>query len=236
MQTAKLLLVEDERNFGIVMRDYLQMNGFEVVWCEDGLTGLSKFETEPFNLCIIDVMMPKMDGFVLVEEIRRRNDTIPLVFLTARSLREDMLKGYRLGADDYIVKPFDTEVLILKINALLKRSGEQLMPDTATIVKLSTFQLNYPLRELTHRSGSGYKLSPKEAELLYLLALKQNTVVPKSVLLKKIWKEDNYFTGRSMDVYLTKLRKYLEADPDITIENIHGNGYCLRCTNVEKPS
>lgn len=233
METAKLLLVEDERNFGIVMRDYLQMNGFEVTWCEDGLTGLSKFETANFDLCIVDVMMPRMDGFVLAEEVRQRSLSIPLIFLTARSMREDMLKGYRIGADDYIVKPFDTEVLILKINALLKRSKGSTIIESGQNITFSTFQLNYPLRELVHLSGVRHKLSPKEAELLCLLALQQNAMIPKSVLLKKIWKEDNYFTGRSMDVYLTKLRKYLEIDPAITIENIHGNGYCLKCAKAE---
>lgn len=226
MQKIKLLLVEDEKNFGVVMRDYLQMNDFDVVWCEDGLTGLSKFQSEPFHVCIIDVMMPKMDGFTLVQHIRKENQNIPLLFLTARAMREDVLNGYRSGADDYIIKPFDTEVLILKIKALLKHSLEQ--TSHATLLTFSEFTYQPPLRHLLHVSGTQHKLSPKEAELLSLLLKHKNRVVSKTTLLQAIWKEDNYFTGRSMDVYLTKLRKYLEVDPSVSIENIHGNGYCLK--------
>lgn len=226
MQKAKILLVEDEKNFGIVMRDYLQLNQFEVVLCENGLIGLSKFETNTFDLCIIDVMMPQMDGFTLVESIRKQNKSIPIIFLTARSMREDQLKGYQVGADDYVVKPFDTEILILKILAILKRRQEDTEDNTQ--IAFSTFTFSYSLRLLTHQSGKQQKLSPKETQLLFELLKHQNTVVTKSVLLQKIWKENNYFTGRSMDVYLTKLRKYLEKDTALNIENIHGNGYCLK--------
>lgn len=227
MQKTKILLVEDEKNFGIVMRDYLQLNQFEVVWCENGLIGLSKFETEVFDLCIVDVMMPQMDGFTLVESIRKQNKNIPVIFLTARSMREDQLKGYKAGADDYVVKPFDTEILILKIHAILKRHQENFIETNLPIV-FASFTFSNELRLLTHQSGKQLKLSPKEAELLFQLLKHQNSVVTKSALLQKIWKEETYFTGRSMDVYLTKLRKYLEPDKTINIENIHGNGYCLK--------
>ncbi len=227
MQKIKILLVEDEKNFGIVMRDYLQLNQFEVVLCENGLIGLSKFETDTFDLCIVDVMMPQMDGFTLVESIRKQNKTIPVIFLTARSMREDQLKGYKVGADDYVVKPFDTEILIFKIHAILKRNQDVFTDNNSPIV-FSNFTFSNELRLLTHHSGKQLKLSPKEAELLFQLLKHQNSVVTKSVLLQKIWKEETYFTGRSMDVYLTKLRKYLEPDKAISIENIHGNGYCLK--------
>jgi two-component system, OmpR family, response regulator len=227
MQKTKILLVEDEKNFGIVMRDYLQLNQFEVVLCENGLIGLSKFETDTFDLCIVDVMMPQMDGFTLVEAIRKQNKHVPVIFLTARSMREDQLKGYKVGADDYVVKPFDTEILIFKIHAILKRHQESFIETNSPIV-FSSFTFSNELRLLTHQSGKQLKLSPKEAELLFQLLKHQNSVVTKSVLLQKIWKEETYFTGRSMDVYLTKLRKYLEPDKAISIENIHGNGYCLK--------
>jgi len=227
MIKANILLVEDEKNFGLVMRDYLQMNNFLVNWCEDGLIGLSQFQTNKFDLCIIDVMMPKMDGFTLVEEIRKTNSNIPVLFLTARSMKEDMLKGYRAGADDYIIKPFDTELLLLKLQALIKRSlkSDSLIESEFSF---SDFKYKHHLRLLEHKSGNQNKLSPKESDLLNLLLINQNKVVLKSTLLQKIWKADNYFSGRSMDVYIVKLRKYLEPDKNLIIENIHGSGYCLK--------
>lgn len=228
MRKDKLMLVEDEKNFGVVMRDYLQMNNFEVNWCETGLLALSKFETESFDLCIVDVMMPKMDGFTLVEHIRRLNQQIPIIFLTARSMREDQLKGYKIGADDYVIKPFDTEILIHKINALLRRS-KAIVEETNQFA-FAGFTYQADRRLLSHQLGNEVRLSPKESALLIELVLQINKVVSKSVLLQKIWKEDNYFTGRSMDVYITKLRKYLEIDKAVALENIHGNGYCLKTT------
>jgi DNA-binding response OmpR family regulator len=227
MQKAKILLVEDEKNFGIVMRDYLQMNGFSVSWCEDGLQGLAQFQKENYDLCIVDVMMPKMDGFTLVEEIRKSNTQIPVLFLTARSMKEDMLRGYRLGADDYIIKPFDTELLLLKLSVILKRSSSN---ETEAVSELSFSEFTYAhqMRLLSHRSGTQNKLSPKESDLLNLLLQNRNKVVSKSALLQKVWKTDDYFAGRSMDVYIVKLRKYLEPDKAISIENIHGSGYCLK--------
>lgn len=227
MLKAKILLVEDEKNFGIVMRDYLQLNGFAVTLCEDGLVGLSQFQSNKFDVCIVDVMMPKMDGFTMVEEIRKSNTEIPILFLTARAMREDMLKGYKAGADDYVVKPFDTELLLLKLAAILKRSASsESIP--ADEINFSEFNYQHHMRLLSHKSGVQNKLSPKESELLNLLLTNQNKVVAKSTLLQKVWKDDNYFTGRSMDVYIVKLRKYLESDKKIQIENIHGSGYCLK--------
>lgn len=229
MQKTEILLVEDETNFGIVMRDYLQLNGYAVTLCADGLIGLSKFQQANFDLCIVDVMMPKMDGFALVEEIRKSNKEIPVLFLTARSMREDMLKGYRAGADDYVIKPFDTELLLLKLEVLLKRSGLKVENPGETEITFSGFKYNHSHRMLLHVSGAQNKLSPKESDLLNQLLLNRNKVVSKSQLLQKIWKDENYFTGRSMDVYIAKLRKYLEPDTAVNIENIHGSGYCLKC-------
>lgn len=227
MPKANILLVEDEKNFGIVMRDYLQMNDFSVTLCEDGLIGLSSFQANDFDVCIVDVMMPKMDGFTLVEEIRKSDSKIPVLFLTARSMREDMLRGYKAGADDYVIKPFDTELLLLKLNAILKRSSSY-ENDQPNEFNFAEFKYQHNLRLLSHVSGSKNKLSPKESELLNMLLLNRNKAVSKSLILQKVWKDDNYFTGRSMDVYIVKLRKYLEVDNTISIENIHGSGYCLK--------
>ena len=230
MQKANILLVEDEKNFGIVMRDYLQMNNFSVTLSEDGLMGLAQFQKNKFDICIVDVMMPKMDGFTLVEEIRKTDQQTPILFLTARSMREDMLKGYNAGADDYIIKPFDTELLLLKLSAILKRTVLSERSEITTF-SFSEFTYQHQMRLLSHRSGAQNKLSPKESDLLNLLLINQNKVISKNSLLQKIWKSDNYFTGRSMDVYIVKLRKYLEPDKAISIENIHGSGYCLKCGN-----
>lgn len=218
--------MEDEKNFGTVMRDYLQMNDFSVTWCEDGCIGLSKFMEGRFDLCIIDVMMPKMDGFTLAEEIRKENGKIPIVFLTARSMREDMLRGYRVGGDDYIIKPFDTEVLLLKLNSILKRNAAGEGAEKEFV--FSDLIYDHNLRVLKHKNGGQNRLSPKEAELLFILLQNINKAVPRSVLLTKVWKEDNYFTGRSMDVYIVKLRKYLGRGNAVSIENINRSGYCLR--------
>jgi two-component system, OmpR family, response regulator len=226
MSKTNILLVEDEKNFGIVMRDYLQMNGYAVTLCEDGLAGLSQFQKGLFDLCIVDVMMPRMDGFTLVEEIRKTNERVPVLFLTARSMREDMLKGYHLGADDYIIKPFDTELLLMKLNVILKR---KISPAPAGLFTFSGFTYDHQLRLLHHSSGSKNKLSPKESDLLNMLLQNKNKAVSRSLLLQKIWKTSDYFTGRSMDVYIAKLRKHLEGDGAVTIENIHGSGYCLKC-------
>jgi two-component system, OmpR family, response regulator len=225
MSGIKILLVEDEKNFGIVMRDYLKVNGYDVCWCENGLTGLSKFEQEKFELCIVDVMMPGMDGFTLVEDIRKRDTEVPVLFLTARSMREDMLKGYQSGADDYIIKPFDTELLLMKLSAMLRRKqNDSMAPDE---FRFGSFTYNHSLRQLNSQNRND-KLSPKESELLYMLLKNTNRPVAKSLLLQRIWKNDTYFAGRSMDVYIVKLRRYLEADKKISIQNIHGSGYCLK--------
>lgn len=226
MSKAKILLVEDEKNFGVVMRDYLRMNDYEVDLAEDGTKGLSLFEGGSYHICITDVMMPLMDGFTMVSEIRRSNPHIPVLFLTARSMKEDVLRGYKTGADDYIIKPFDSDLLLAKLEAILKRTPFFNKKET-TEFQFSDFEYKHPLRTLTHTSGKEVKLSPKESELLWELLSNKNNVISKSELLKRIWKSDNYFSGRSMDVYITKLRKHLDPDPNVNIENVHGSGYGL---------
>jgi DNA-binding response OmpR family regulator len=221
----KILLVEDDINFGAVMRDYLAMNGYEVELCPDGNKGWNRFSNDSFDLCILDVMMPERDGFSLAEDIRKVNPGIPLVFLTAKTMKEDVLKGYSIGADDYVNKPFDPEILLHKLRALLKRSAGTGIPDSQRDeFVIGRFQFNHRLRELRLHDRI-QKLSPRESDLLQLLCTYMNDVLPREVALKKIWTEDNYFTARSMDVFMTRIRKILKADPDIEIVNVHGNGF-----------
>ncbi|HWY11417.1 MAG TPA: response regulator transcription factor [Bacteroidia bacterium] len=221
----KILLVEDEKNFGMVMRDYLSMNGYEVTLCENGELGLDAFKKETFDLCIVDVMMPKKDGFTLAAEIKTINKNVPFVFLTARGMREDLIKGYKLGADDYLTKPFDSEVLLLKLKAILNRNSFD--NPNEFLHEIGKFSFNAKLRTLRSEKNKEEKLSPKEAALLNLLCHHKNDVLPREKALKQIWNDDSYFTGRSMDVYIVKLRKYLAPDPNVEINNLHGNGYSL---------
>ena len=219
-----LLLVEDEPNLGSVLSNYLKLSGFEVHWAQNGKQGLKLFHSEEIDLCLLDVMMPEMDGFSLAREIRTVSDQVPLIFITAKSLKEDILEGYGTGADDYITKPFDTEVLLAKIEALFRRKGTT---NPATTFSFGSFQYNPRFRELVH--GEDRKnLSPKEGALLALLCEHVNDVLTREKALRTIWGDDNYFTTRSMDVYITKLRKHLQSDPGITIVNIHSNGYMLK--------
>jgi two-component system, OmpR family, response regulator len=221
----KLLLVEDEKNFASVLKDYLKMNGYAVTLCENGDLGLSVFKSEQFDLCIVDVMMPKKDGFTLVNEIKEINATIPVIFLTAKTLREDVIRGYKTGADDYITKPFDSEVLLYKIKAILSRHSKPV--SAIEEFEIGSFLFNSKLRTLK-QSDKETKLSPKEAALLKMLCEFKNDVMPREKALKEIWKDESYFTGRSMDVYIVKLRKFLASDGKIEINNLHGNGYSLQ--------
>ena len=230
-QKQRILLVEDDRNFGDVLRSYLEMHDYDVVLEIDGDAGLNAYKNEDFNLCIFDVMMPKKDGFTLAREIRTKDEDMPIIFLTAKTMKEDILQGFKIGADDYITKPFNSEELLLRIQAILKRSQQK--SDTNEDLKefeIGQFHFNYPLRILTYKGDDTSvqeKLSPKEAHLLKMFCLKKNDVLSRSEALTKIWGEDNYFTARSMDVFVTKLRKYLKLDPNIEIVNIHGNGFQL---------
>lgn len=226
--TTKILLVEDDQNFGDVLKSYLEMNDYDVNLATDGEMGLQEFSKDSYDLCILDVMMPKKDGFTLAREIREKDKLTPIIFLTAKTLKEDILEGFKIGADDYISKPFNSEELLYRVQAILKRSQKQDEPDEdIKEFHIGEYHFNYPLRILTHNSSEKYKLSPKEAHLLRLFCLHKNDVLPRSVALTKIWGEDNYFTARSMDVFVTKLRKYLSKDENLEIINIHGNGFRL---------
>lgn len=231
MPQQKILLVEDDRNFGDVLRSYLEMNQYDVTLATDGEAGFDDYKVGKFDLCILDVMMPKKDGFTLAKEIKEDNTDMPIIFLTAKSLKEDVIDGFRIGADDYITKPFNSEELLYRVQAVLKRSAGPTNPeaDKKEFV-IGNYVFNYPLRILTFNPNGDKekdKLSPKEAHLLRLFCLHKNDVLPRSQALIEIWEEDNYFTARSMDVFVTKLRKYLKKDENLEIVNIHGNGFRL---------
>jgi len=227
-EKSKVLLVEDDTNFGQVLKNYLELNDFVVELARDGILGLAAFRREKFDICLLDVMMPNMDGFTLAEEIRNVDPEIPLFFLSAKSMKEDILNGYKLGADDYITKPFDSEILLQKIKAILKRNQELQEKQHAQVEwKIGGYQFNSKLRSLAYEGGATYTLSPKENELLTMLCEYKNDLLPRDVALKRIWGSDTYFNGRSMDVYIAKLRKYLKEDSSVEIVNIHGNGFRL---------
>lgn len=224
---AKVLLCEDDENFGDVLRSYLEMNDFDVQLEVDGAKGWNAFQNGTFDVCILDVMMPKKDGFTLAKEIRKKDADIPIIFLTAKTMKEDILEGFKSGADDYITKPFSSEELLMRIRAILKRSSKKRDSKPNSKYTFGNFTFNYPLRVLQYKEEEEQKLSPKEAQLLQLLAHKKNEVVERSFALEKIWGEDSYFTARSMDVFIAKLRKYLKVDESVEIVNIHGNGFQL---------
>ena len=226
----KILLVEDDPNLGMLLQDYLQLKGkFDIVLCVDGEEGLRAFNKHNFDLCILDVMMPKKDGFALGKEIRKVNETVPIIFATAKAMMEDKASAYDLGGDDYITKPFRIEELLLRINALLKRviaKETKVVEAVQSQFQIGSYTFDYTTQLIQH-NGQQQKLSTKEAELLQLLCLKQNAVLTREEALISIWHDDNYFNGRSMDVFLSKLRKYLKEDPKVEILNVHGKGYKL---------
>ncbi|MBK0381197.1 response regulator transcription factor [Mucilaginibacter segetis] len=223
----KILLVEDDPNLGLLLQDYLQLKGkFDVVLCKDGDEGLRAFTKQTYDLLILDVMMPKKDGFTLGKEIRKMNAQVPIIFATAKGMIEDKTQAFNLGGDDYITKPFRIEELLLRINALLKRAdnAEKKADEMPTQFKLGGYDFDYTSQVIT-RGGNSQKLSTKEAELLRLLCLRKNEVLTREEALLNIWHDDNYFNGRSMDVFLSKIRKYLKDDPAVEIINVHGKGY-----------
>jgi two-component system OmpR family response regulator len=227
-ENKKILLVEDDPNFGTVLKDYLMMNDYDVILAKNGMEGFEKFKKDDYDLCILDVMMPYKDGFTLAKEIREKNKEVPIIFLTAKAMKEDVLKGYKIGADDYLNKPFDSEVLLMKIKAIIQRKSKETVSDSKQFdFVFGNFHLNAKLRYLTYKDQAPDKLSPKENDLLRLLALHKNDLMPRELALTKIWRDDNYFTSRSMDVYIAKLRKYLSADDEVEIINIHGEGFRL---------
>jgi len=227
MEKKKLLLVEDDENLGIVLKDYLEMEGFHVTHCADGKSGYETFINDNYQLVILDVMLPFMDGFTLAESIRKENAMVPLVFLTAKSMKEDKIKGFKTGADDYITKPFSTEEFILRINAVLRRSmGSMTELKESLQFSFGGFEFNYDEQMLKFRENTRY-LTKREAEVLKMLCQHRNRLLKREVALKEIWGENDYFMGRSMDVYIAKLRKMLKEDPRITIVNVHNSGFKL---------
>jgi len=225
----KILLVEDDPNLGLLLQDYLQLKGkFDVVLCKDGEEGLRAFTKNDYDLLILDVMMPKKDGFTLGKEVRKINSQVPIIFATAKGMIEDKTQAFNLGGDDYITKPFRIEELLLRINALLKRSetSGKKEEEKQSHFKIGKYEFDYTNQVITI-DGVHQKLSTKEAELLRLLCLRKNEVLTREEALLNIWHDDNYFNGRSMDVFLSKIRKYLRDDPNVEIINVHGRGYKL---------
>jgi len=220
----RIFLVEDDENFGAVLKAYLELHKFSVQWITDGANAINTFKNSEYDLCILNVMLPNVDGFCIAKEIKQINSKIPLIFLTAKTLKNDVLEGYKTGADDYITKPFDSEVLLYKINAILKRN--QNISKDSNNFEIGLYKFDYQLRTLSIENKQK-KLSPKEAELLKLLCLEMNNILPYKKALKEIWGDNNYFTKRSMDVYITKLRKYLNEDEEIKIISLHNSGYRL---------
>lgn len=224
-EKLKLFLCEDDESLGMLLREYLQSKGFDTDLYKDGEAGYKGFAKEQYDLCIIDVMMPKKDGITLVKELREINSEIPIIFLTAKNMKEDILEGFKAGADDYITKPFSMEELVMRIEAIFRRvKGKK--PKEQQVYKFGNFQFDTQKQKLII-NGEETSLTTKESELLTLLCAHSNDILERHVALKQIWQEDTYFNARSMDVYITKLRKLLRADPSIEIINIHGKGYKL---------
>jgi two-component system, OmpR family, response regulator len=228
-KVVRIFLVEDDLSFGSVLKSYLELNDYSVDWIDDGKYAMEHFRKGVFDICILDVMLPHVDGFTIANEIRQINNTVPIVFLTAKKLKEDVLKGYGVGGDDYITKPFDTDILLCKIKAIIAR--RDIHDGSKDLYQIGKFVFNAKLRTLIIGEVE-YKLSPKEGQLLELLALNPNELISREMALKKIWGSDDYFTARSMDVYVTKLRKYLSDDPTLVIKNIHGAGFQLLITEA----
>ena len=240
MSTTKVLLVEDDPNLGQILREYLDLKGYRTDLARDGEQAFRIFQQnqdreDAYDLCLLDVMLPKKDGFSLAKDIRMVNKNVPIIFLTAKSMKEDTLEGFRVGADDYMTKPFSMEELLMRIKAILRRSqptaGATTKENSRFRIGDFTFDADQQLlqREEAARVVEQHKLTSKEAELLRLLSINKNQTLERSLALKMIWHDDTYFNARSMDVYITKLRKYLKNDPGVEIINVHGTGFRLMC-------
>lgn len=225
-----ILLCEDEESLGMLVREYLEAKGYNAELFLDGETGYRAFMKKKYDMCLLDVMMPKMDGFALAKEIRLVNSEVPIIFLTAKNLKEDILEGFKLGADDYLTKPFSMDELVYRMEAILRRVKTKDQKNV-TRFQLGKFVFDSQRQVLIYED-SQTKLTTKESELLTMLCVHMNEVLERDLALKTIWMEDNYFNARSMDVYITKLRKLLKADPEIEINNVHGRGYRLIVPNV----
>jgi len=225
-KNIKVLLAEDDENLGSLLREYLVAKELKTDLFVNGELALEGFKKNKYDLCILDVMMPKMDGFTLAREIRKINKIVPFIFLTAKSLKEDVIEGFTAGADDYMTKPFSMEELLFRIHAILRRTNSNNNSDTNETFKIGDYEFDSQ-KQILKYNGRDQKLTTKESELLKLLCNNMNNVLERNFALNTIWQEDSYFNARSMDVYITKLRKYLKEDPSIQILNIHGKGYKL---------
>ena len=227
MDNTRILLAEDDENLGSLLKEYLNAKGYETELFSDGNKAYRGFIKEYFNLCLLDVMMPEKDGFTLAKEIRQINNEIPILFLTAKSMKEDILEGFSIGADDYITKPFSIEELIYRIEAILRRTKQDILQENKPF-PIGKYLFDTQTQFLK-KGNKKKKLTTKESELLKLLCNNKNKVLERNFTLRTIWIDDNYFNARSMDVYITKLRKYLKDDPSIQIINVHGKGFKLIC-------
>jgi DNA-binding response OmpR family regulator len=219
-----ILLAEDDLNLGVLLVDYLETEGFAVKLCKDGELALKVFQNNSFDLCLLDVMMPKMDGFALAKAIRVNDKKIPILFISAKSLKEDKLKGYGLGADDYITKPFDEEELLWKVKAVIRRIPEEKEEEKVEIISIGKYTFDFSNQSLTI-AGKTKRITEKESDILNYLITHRNKVIRREELLTDIWGENDYFFGRSLDVFITKIRKYLKEDPGVSIENVFGVGF-----------
>ncbi len=225
--TAKILLCEDDENLGMLLREYLITKGYDTTLCYDGEEGFKAFQNNSFDICIFDVMMPKKDGFTLARDVRNQNTSVPIVFLTAKTLKEDIIEGFRIGADDYLTKPFSMEELTFRVEAILRRVQGTKVKEK-NVYNLGDYVFDKQKQTLSFGDESK-KLTTKENDLLLLLCQNMNEILQRDFALKKIWVDDNYFNARSMDVYITKLRKLLSKDDRVQIINVHGKGYKLVC-------
>lgn len=228
MKKAHLLYVEDDESLSFVTRDNLELNGYEVTYCADGKQALEAVRGGKFDLCILDVMLPEVDGFTIAQEIRKRDEQVPILFLSAKSMKQDKIHGLTIGADDYITKPFSIEELLLKIDIFLRRTRYTNILRVNTPVSIGRYNYDYKNLHLSHGTEYAETLTQKEADLLKLLYENRNNVVKRSYILETLWGKDDYFLGRSLDVFISRLRKYLNRDERIKIENIHGVGFKFR--------
>ena len=225
-QKTKLLLAEDDENLGLLLREYLIAKGYDATLFPDGEAAYKGFMRDHYDICILDVMMPKKDGFTLAKDIRIVNSDVPIIFLTAKNMKEDVLEGFKLGADDYISKPFSMEELIMRIEAILRRTSQENLQNAQPVFTLGRFTFDTKKQTLSE-GDNVIKLTTKESDLLKLLCQNANKILERNYALKSIWIDDNYFNARSMDVYITKLRKHLKDEPGVEIINVHGKGYKL---------
>lgn len=223
---TRILLVEDDANLGYILKEYLHVYDFEVDWARDGEEGLDQFKRLKYDLCILDVMMPKMDGFTLAEKVKSFAPEVPLIFLTAKALKIDKLKGFKLGADDYIVKPVDEEELIARINAIIKRSANLQEAQQPSLFQVGEYEFDFANQSLIW-NGKKQLITTKEAEILRLLCINKGKLLDRQTTLRELWGESDYFNRRSMDVFISKLRKYLSEDSNVKITNVHGKGFVL---------